>query len=232
MSLLTVIQNAMALTGLPTPSNVFSNTNDTVQQMIRLLYVDGRDLSKRHDWQNMLVTQTLTCAATNAQTGYPVAAFDRMARGTDVWNTTNDTPLLGPLNSQEWNELTVRTITSLPQYWRIIGGVLNVYAPVSGNGLQYEYVSKNWIYQGGTTAAVALTGDSDTFVFPENLLELGIVWRFKQAKQLDYAEDMKTYQTFLMDTISGDRGGARTITTSRPSMQRPNRTWPGTITAV
>jgi hypothetical protein len=194
--------------------------------------VEGRDLLKRHDWSLLLTTESLTCAATNAQTGYPVAAFDRMARGTEVWNTTNDWALAGPLNSQEWSDLTVRGITSVTQYWRLIGGVLHVYAPTSGDTIQYEYVSNKWIYQGASTPATVLTGDSDTFAFPENLLELGLVWRWKAAKQLDYAEDLRTYQYHLQDAITSDRGGARTITTSRPSDQRPNRTWPGTVTAV
>lgn len=232
MSLLTVVQNAMTLAGLPNPSNVFSSTNDTVQTMVRLVYVEGRDLLKRHDWQQLLTTQTLTCAATNAQTGYPETDFDRMSRGTEMWNTSNDWPIIGPLNSKEWSDLTVRGVTSVPQFWRLIGGVLHVYQPVSGDGIQYEYVSKNWIKQGGTTPAETLMGDNDTFYFPEQVMELGLVWRFKQAKQLDYAEDLRTYQGFLMDAIASDKGGRRVITTSRPVDNRPQRTWPGTVSAV
>lgn len=232
MSLLSVVQNAMTLVGLPTPSAVFSSSNDTVQQMVRLLYVEGRDLLKAHDWQNLLVTQTLTCAATNAQTGYPVAAFDRMARGTEMWNTSNDWPVTGPLNSQEWSDLTVRGVTSVPQYWRLIGGVLHVYAPRSGDGLQYEYVSKNWINQAATTPATTLAGDTDTFAFPEDVMELGLVWRFKKAKQLDYAEDMRDYEIAKEHAISSDRGGRRIVQTDRPIDTRPERTWPGTVTAI
>lgn len=232
MSLLSVVQNAMVQAGLPTPSVVYSNTNGTVEQFVRLVYVEGRDLLKRHDWQNLLTTQTLTCAGTNAQTGYPASDFDRMARGTEVWNTSNDWPIVGPLNSKEWSDLTIRGVTSVPQFWRLIGGVLHIYQPVSGDGIQYEYVSNKWILQAGTTPATTLSADTDTFYFPEQVLELGLVWRWKQAKQLDYAEDMRTYEGALADAIASDKGGRRVITTSRPVDNRPQRTWPGTVSAV
>ena len=230
MSLLTVVQNAMTVAGLPTPSSVFSNTNNTVEQFVRFLYIEGRDLLKRHDWNLLLTTQTLTCGASNAQTGYPVAAFERMAKGTDVWNTTNDWPITGPLTSEEWADVTVRTVVSLPQNWRLIGGVLNIYPPKSGDGIQYEYVSNKWIYQAGTTLATTLIGDTDTFVFPEQLMEMGLVWRFKQAKQLDYAEDLKTYERYFLDAVASDRGGRRIISTDRGMPERPFKTWPGVIT--
>ena len=230
MSLLTVVQNAMTLSGLPVPATAFSNTNNTVEQMVRLVYVEGRDLLKRHDWNKLLTVESLTCGASNAQTGYPVAAFDRMARGTDVWNATRQWPINGPSSSEEWRDLITRVTVAWPQYWRLIGGVLNVYAPVSGDTITYEYITNKWILQTGTTAAATLVGDTDTFIFPEQLMELGLVWRWKQSKQLDYAEDMKTYQICLADSISSDKGGSRVISTMRGEVERPFRTWPGTVT--
>ena len=44
MSLLTMVQNAMTLAGLPVPSSVFSSTNNTVEQFVRLVYVVGGGL--------------------------------------------------------------------------------------------------------------------------------------------------------------------------------------------
>lgn len=243
MSLLSVVQNAMVMCSQPVPRQVFSSTDDTVMQFQALLYVAGRDLIKRHDWSTLLVTETFTCAATNEQTGYPAANFDRMARGVDMWNTSSDWPIHGPVNANEWSELVVRTVTTLPQYWRLIGGVLNIYAPVAGNTIRYEYVSKNWIFNTGDLAdggrtptqvtagsTATFTSDVNDFLVPENLLELGLVWRWKQAKQLDYAEDMRTYEIALKDAVDSDKGGRRIISTDRPRLERPFKTWPGTIT--
>jgi len=232
MSLLSVVQNAMTLVNLPVPSEAYASTDQMVKQMVRLVYVVGRDLLDRHDWNALLVTQTLTATSSTAQTGYPAAAFHRMANGTDVWNATTKWPIHGPVNSEEWADLITRASVGWPQYWRIIGGVLNIYVPSSGDSIRYEYVSKNWILQGGTVAASTLTGDTDTFNYPENLMELGLAWRWKQSKQLDYAEDLRTYEIALLDAIRRDKGGRRVITTSRAVIERPYKTWPGTVTPV
>jgi hypothetical protein len=243
MSLASVVQNAMALCSLPVPTQVFSSPDESVKQMTALLYMTGRDLVKRHDWSRLLNTQTLTCLATRAQTGYPVAMFDRMARGTDVWNETNNWAIHGPVSSQEWRDLVVRDAVTLPQYWRLIGGELNIYAPSVGDTISYEYVSKYWIYSNGVTgilppedltegSAATFTNDNDTFLLPEVLLELGLVWRWKQSKQLDYAEDMRTYEIALKDEIDSDKGGRRIISSDRARMERSPRTWHGTVTPV
>ena len=231
MSLLTVVQNAMTLTGLPAPSSVFSNTNNTVEQFLRLVYVEGRALVKAYEWQKLIEVESLTCAATNAQTGYPVTAFDRMVDKTDVWNATKKQVIEGPVSSEEWREYITRTAVAFPQYWRLIGGVLNIYPPTSGDTITYEYLTNTWIKQAGTTRAATLIGDTDTFMFSENLMEQGLIWRFKQAKQLDYAEDMKTYQITLAGEKKSDRGGQRVISTDLHTLpERPHKTWPGTVT--
>jgi hypothetical protein len=232
MSLLTVVQNAMTLAGLPVPSAAFSSTDDTVEQFIRLVYIEGRDLLKRYDWNQLIVVESLTCLATAPQTGYPVAAFERMAQGTDMWNTTRKYRVIGPATSEEWRDLITWTVATYPQYWRIIAGVLNIYAPVLNDNITYEYISNKWILQAGVTAATTLSADTDTFRFPENLMELGLVWRWKQSKQLDYAEDMRTYQIALDDAMMSDKGGRRVYGTDRSSIyDRPHKPiWPGTIT--
>ena len=61
------------------------------------------------------------------------------------------------------------------------------------------------------------------------MLELGLVWRFKQAKGLDYGEDMRTYGVALADAIASDRGGRRIVNTSRPERVYQDRTWHGTV---
>jgi hypothetical protein len=63
-------------------------------------------------------------------------------------------------------------------------------------------------------------------------MDLGLVWRWKQSKQLDYAEDMRTYQIALDDGIMANKGGRRVLGTDRNSVyDRPHKPiWPGTIT--
>lgn len=229
MTLLTTVQNAMALCSLSVPGTVYANNTDIVKQMVRLLYVEGRDLVKRHDWSILMTPNTFTCGASNAQTNHPPSDFDRFSRGAQIFNVDNKQPLIGPLNADEWVEALVQDISAYPQYWRLIANVLNIEPPVSGVHMRYEYISNKWIKQAGTTLSTSLAGDTDTFVFPENVLELGLVWRFKQAKGLDYGEDMRTYGVALADAIASDRGGRRIVNTSRPERVYQDRTWHGTV---
>jgi hypothetical protein len=231
MTLLSTVQNAMALCSLTPPSVVYTSTDDIVKQMVRLLYVEGRELLERHDWNILATARTFTCSAVNAQTGQPPSDFERFARGAKIWNADNQWELTGPVNADEWNEAIIRDVSALPMYWRMIGGVLNIEPPVNGTNLRYEYVSNKWIKQAGTTLATTLSADTDTFVFPERILELGLVWRFKQAKGLDYAEDMRTHGMHLQSAILSDKGGARVISTDGRQRLTPSarRTYHGIV---
>jgi hypothetical protein len=52
--------------------------------------------------------------------------------------------------------------------------------------------------------------DADTTLLDERLIRLAIIWRFKQTKGLDYAEDMKTYE-IERQKICGKDGGATAL---------------------
>jgi hypothetical protein len=234
MSLLTVVQNATVLLSLSRPSSAYGSSDATIRLLLQLLLVEGRDLLKAHDWNALITAKTFTFISGDPQTGEPPAAFDRMSRSGDgeyvVWNDTSNWGIVGPVSASNWVEYKTRSFSALPQYWRLIGGVLNVTNTVDGDSGRYEYISKNWILQGGSTPGSTFSADTDTFEFPENLLELGLVWRWKQAKGLDYAEDMSTYGRHKQDCIASDKGQARTINTASEKIDRSTRTWYGTIT--
>lgn len=232
MTLLTVVQNAMTQVGLDPPSAVYSSTAELVRQMKALVMVEGRKLLDDCDWQKLLTARTFTSAATNNQSADPPTDFLRMANGSRMWNEANDFEIPGPINADEYNELIVRAVSTLPQYWRIIGGVLYIVRSTSGQTIRYEYITNKWILQAGVTAATSLSADTDTFRVPENVLELGLVWRFKKAKGLEYAEDMRDYELALAAAKLQNVGGRRIISTGKTEMRPRPGTWPGTVTAV
>ena len=230
MTLLTTVQTACELLTIPSPDTVMGNTDYQVAQLRGLLKVVGVDLLDKHDWAPLITAATFTCGASNAQTGYPPAAFERMSDGSEMWNDTTNWRIDGPVTAQEWTALLVQSVATLPQHWRMIDGVFNIYAPKSGDTIRYEYISKYWILQSGTTPADAFLADTDTFKLPELLLSLGLVWRWKQAKGVDYAEDLETFNSKLAASVKKDKGGLQTITTVRPQdvdwSRRRRNTWP------
>jgi hypothetical protein len=49
-----------------------------------------------------------------------------------------------------------------------------------------------------------VTLDTDTFVFNEEVLTLGLIWRFKGQKGFDYSEDRDKYNRLLLDEVARD----------------------------
>jgi len=229
MTLLTTVRTACELLTIPIPTTVVGNTDVQVAQLRGLLMATGTDLLDKHDWSALLTAATFTCAATNAQTGYPPAAFERMSDNSEMWNDTTNWRIDGPTTAQDWTYLLTASVATLPQHWRMIDGVFNIYAPSDGDTIRYEYVSKYWILQAGVTPAATFSADTDTFEFPELLLSYGIIWRWKQAKGLAFSEDLNTFNEKLAASIKKDKGGLQTLTTVRPQdsdWPSRRRTWP------
>src|ERR1700751_1508769 len=83
--------------------------------------------------------------------------------------------------------------------------------PASGDSYYFEYQSKNWCTDStGATKQSAFAADADVALLDEDLLTDGLVWRFKHAKGLEYAEDFATYQRDVTNAITRD--------TERPSL--------------
>ena len=58
----------------------------------------------------------------------------------------------------------------------------------------FEYLSNFWVESSGGTAKAAFTDDTDTVLYSEHLLELGLVMKLRQAKGLPWATDMDTFE--------------------------------------
>lgn len=74
------------------------------------------------------------------------------------------------------------------------------------------------------------TADNDTTVLPDNVVRLGIIWRWKKDRGLAYAEHMASYERALERAASRDRGlAALIVRKARPNDSALSGTWPGRI---
>jgi hypothetical protein len=106
-------------------------------------------------------------------------------------------------------------VTPARPVWRLVGGVLEIWPALSANEtVSGEYRSTNAIVSGdGLTRKPRWTSDSDYALFPEIIVRLGLIWRWKQSKGLDYGEDFKTYQ-MERDKKAGHEAGGRVVNMS------------------
>ena len=224
MSLLTVVQHFCQRTGIPSPFDVMGNQVDSVIQVRALLEEEGQDLAARGRWQALVCEASFTTIATESQgamTTLAPSGFDHIINQT-IWDRTTRLPIAGPLDSAEWQAMKA-LVPAGPRYtFRIRGGQLLVNpAPVAGHSWYFEYASKNWILGAdGTTYKQFFTLNDDTLLVPETLALMGLRWRWKKEKGMDYAEDFRTYEMQVKDAIGRD-GGKRVIYADNQNWRGP-----------
>ncbi len=235
MSLLSIVQYVCGRTNVPVPQAVMSSITDTqVLQMVRLLEEEGNDLSKRGAWGGITFEATHTTVGTEDQGAMTTIAANgfRDIRNGTFWDRTNKLPVMGPLSDQQWATLKGMATTGPRFHYRLRGGKLLVNpTPTAGYTWVFEYMSKNWILGAdGTTYKQYFTLDTDTVLLPEDLLIMGVRWRWAREKGLAYAELFNTYETQVKDALGRDGGKAvlsmdHSTRDARPGIFVPDMSW-------
>jgi hypothetical protein len=233
-TILQVVQDISVQIGLDSPSVAVNSSDTKVDQIMRLVMAAGNDLAGEHSWSMLRNIKTFPGIASQIQTGQPPADFDRFTPNTYLWDVGMRRPVIGALNSDEWLMVTVQAVTAVQKYWSMQQGVINILAaPAVTDSFRYEYVSKNWIRPINEITNVndkaRFTIDTDFPIIPSDLLTLSVVWRWKQSKGLDYAEDMATFEGAKEKMIGDDRGPHGVSTTQAFLGKYPDNYWPGVI---
>jgi hypothetical protein len=201
MTLLTVVADACDRLGIVRPTSVVGSSDQQIRQILGLAQQEGKDLAKRFGWQRLTKEKTFTATATETQSSVIPTDYDRMLNGT-FFNRTAHRYVEGPMDPVEYQRYKASTTTIIFDAFRIRGNdMLLAPTPNAGDEYAFEYISTYWVATGNaptTLAQASWLADSDVSILPEELLTLGIVWRFRQAKGLDYGEAFRTYEAQLM----------------------------------
>ena len=155
-----------------------------------------------------VATSTAAVSMTFAKQDYAMPTdFDRMISDTN-WDRTNHWRNLGTKTSQEWQWLQGGIISVGPrERYRIYNNRLRIFqALTSIYTFAFEYVSNYWVMSSGATAGDkgAYTVDSDTAIFPDDLMLAGLKFYFLKAKKLDYAIELGEFTRALSYTKAQD----------------------------
>ena len=204
MTLLTIVQEVANSVGLTEPSSVINNSNPQAEQLLSLASREGKSLVQAYDWEALTNEATHTTVATESQGALTTIAsdFDRFINDT-IWNRTDTFRVGGPSTPQRWQRKVSSVTTSIFDTFRVRGGnlLLNP-VPAAGETIAFEYISKNWI----TGDKETFTADSDTILLDEELVTLGIIWRFRAANRLSYDEEKAQYLEYLEKRKASDGG--------------------------
>lgn len=235
MSLLSIIQNVARLIAIPVPTAVVASTDPQVQQLLALANEEGQELADDTDqpWDRLILEHTFTTTAAQEQTGAVPTDWEAFIPNT-FFNRTTMLEVCGPITPQQW-----QAIMAQPQLNRVFlayrmrdSAFLITPEPTAGETIAYEYVTKNWVLSASDERKDSFTADTDTCVFPEKLIRLGVRWRFLKAKGLDYAEDFRTYETEKAKAKAKTIGSTKLDVTGRTAyntgpMNVPLGNWPG-----
>lgn len=208
MSLLTIIQSAADRIGLVRPSSGIGSSDTQVRGLVALAQQEGKDLAARHPWQALTKEKTFTATATAAQSGAIPDDFDRFV-DKSMWNRTRDNCITGPMNAVEWQEIQATVAPNVTEAFRVRGDSLLITpTPTVGDAYAYEYVSLYWAGAAADTEPTKeeFSADTDISFLREELLVLGVIWRFQKARGLDYGESMQSYEIAVKRAIDRDGG--------------------------
>jgi hypothetical protein len=179
---------------------------------------EGKSLADRHTWQAFQTEYTFPTVNGTASYALP-GGFDQLIKDT-VFNRTRRRRMMGDLSPSQWQETQASLVTMVNPAFRIRGNLFYISpTPTAAETVAYEYISKNWCQSAGGNGQSAWAADTDTAILDEELMKLGVIWRFKSRKGYDYAEDMNTYEIAVNNAIFKD--GARvTIDTANCERDR------------
>ena len=209
MSLLSLGTQVCSRIGITAPSSFSSSSDPQITQVIAIANEEGQELAARYPWQAITIEKTFASVATEIQgTVAALAGTDfKYILNNIMWDRTLLRPVLGPLMPAQWQELKARNITGPWSQYRIRGGnILFIPIPSAGDTIAFEYISKNWVTlnAGGTGSAWA--NDADVALIDEQVMTQGVIWRWKAAKGMEYAEDFDKYERLVADAMGRDGG--------------------------
>ena len=224
MSLLTICQDAAALVGVDAPSAVVASSDATSAQFGALAQVEGDELARYFDWRGLKIETTMTGDGSTVLFELPTG-FDRwMSGGAAFFEDGTYDRLEGPVSDETFTAYQAANSDPSDPVWRMIGPDVEFFPALdTGVVITSLYLTGYWITAAdGVTRKARWTLDSDLSTLPERLITLGVVWRWKRAKGLDYAEEYRTYQMERLKATRSD-GGLRMLTLSSSFSDGPSR---------
>lgn len=205
----TVTANSAIITNIPSTATLsarYQATGNGLLQNDQILTVDSPT-------QVTMVFQATSSGTavpiTFSQTQYAMPAdYDRQIDRTH-WDKTQHWQMIGPETAQQWEWLTSGYISSGPRVrYRIFGDFFQIWPPQgSQHYLGFEYISKAWAASAAGVAKNSFTVDTDTCIFPDRMMVLGLKDHYYASKGLGdtYHFDYQAEQSIAYANDSGSQ---------------------------
>lgn len=193
-----VISSIPSTTSLAVGNVVTGTTGAGLAPYVEILTIDS---PTQVTLTQPVTTSTSAVSLTFAKQDYSLpSGYDRMISDTN-WDRTNHWRNMGNKTSQEWQWLQGGVISVGPrERYRIYNNQMRIFAALTTSyTFAFEYVSNFWVIPSGGTAGTksTFTLDSDTCVFPDDLMLAGLKFYFLKAKKIDYGVELGEFTRAL-----------------------------------
>ena len=197
-SLLQIIQAVTGELNLSVPQTVLSNTTKTVVQLKALTIAACDELLEMEDWQQLLNIHSFNTVAATATYELP-SDYVRYVSNTG-WDTTNNFPISGHENPQNWAVLSNGFNVSGPYTrYRVVGDLIELLpVPTGISTINLDYISSKYVVDGVTSAKkLEFTLDADTTLFNYRLVINFVKLKFWQIKGFDTSAAVQDFNNSL-----------------------------------
>lgn len=226
MSILPAMQRAALRVAGVRPITFFGSQGQIEVEMCDLVNEVGHDIMRHHDWQGL--TKIHEINADGIAKNYPLPDdYDRMVLVSDIINSPHwFWGYYHPESITEFMFLRESGFTAWPGVWMMLENQIQ-FAPAPSGTAKFPYVSKNFAIDGGSGAPKPeFDHDNDNFFTDNELLTLGLVWRWRDQKGLDATGDQESFERALERVAVRDKGSRVIRRSRRPYLAGVYPAWP------
>ena len=210
MSLLSICQNVLDITGWDYLSTIASNTDKTARQIKALANQELENLSRRFDWRHLVVEYEFTTVVDQAEYNLP-DDYDKLIQDS-VYNKEEYYKLRSSMTEHHWNAWRHGLLGSIShqRYRIVLNGVSPIFllspTPSDTEDLVLFYKTSEHARAEDTTPKTRYELDTDVSRIPEDVVQQGLLWRFKRAKGLDFSAELSEYNEMCRTRFAQTRG--------------------------
>lgn len=230
MTVLTACQQAAVKLNQTQPTSVFSTTDAFAAELALAANETAEAVLKGYEWQALKTLATFTGDGVTLAFDMP-SDYGRMLKKGKVHSLAwQNAAFVHAVDEDDWLYTKDIGIVGTPGKWIILGGQFQVFPAMPvGETARFYYVSKLVCGPVGTRTKAAFTDDTDTLFVDERLLRLGIIWRWRSNKRMEYSEDMSNFEIAMAEEYGPDKG-SKILTVGRQRIPGGHDiAYPGTI---
>jgi hypothetical protein len=212
MTILSVVQNVCLAVGLDKPDVAMSSTDREIMELIRIANdVAALIRDAEFDWQALQLIHTITGDGLADAFDLP-EDYARMPTKGTLWSSRWTWGMNQVESIDLWLEMLVTPYVSVTGDWIIFGDQLHL-LPVmaSTETVKFPYITNLIVKDDVGNKQTAFSADTDSFRLSERVLELGMIWKWKEQKGQPISEEENDYARALYTAMNNDGGSKKVI---------------------